>query len=294
MNNKLTFQEIVAEAVQREIPLWGIILESEVKNQAADKEELWQKMRQNWLVMCQSAKDGLKAGNMSFSGLVGEEGEKLFSYWQNGKNLSGNGTTLTAARAMAISVINATMGKIVAAPTAGSCGILPAVLLTVAEKTCADENQIIGALFTAAGVGMVIDENASTSGAKGGCQAECGTASCMAAVAAVEMAGGTPDQAANAGAIALKSVLGLVCDPVAGLVEVPCVKRNAMGAANALLAADMALSGIESKIPLDEVITAMQEISDKMSPSLRETALGGLANTPTGIKIKNKILGSSS
>ncbi|MGB9792548.1 MAG: L-serine ammonia-lyase, iron-sulfur-dependent, subunit alpha [Thermacetogeniaceae bacterium] len=247
-------------------------------------------MKERWLIMKESLEAGIKPGNRSLSGLVGEEGFLLIRYLNKAKTLlSGYGSVLAAARAMGVAVINASQGRIVAAPTAGSCGILPAVISTVAEAIGADEEAVIGALFTAAGVGMVIDENAGTAGAKSGCQAECGTASCMAAVAATELAGGTPRKAANAGALALKNFLGLVCDPVAGLVEIPCVKRNAIGAAVALLAADMALSGIESKIPLNEVIQAMKEIGDAIPNSLKETSLAGLAATPTAREIEKKL-----
>jgi L-serine dehydratase len=190
-----------------------------------------------------------------------------------------------------VAEVNAGMGKIVAAPTAGSCGVLPAVLLTVAEELNAGEEQLIEALFAASGVGLVIAHQASVSGAQGGCQAEIGSAACMAAVAAVELAGGDPESAAHAGAIALKTLLGLVCDPVAGLVEVPCVKRNVTGAVNALVAADMALAGIKSNIPLDEVIVTMGQIGNSMPCSLKETAQGGLAITPTALKVKERVLG---
>ncbi len=289
MHQKPVFSEIVALAESRGCQIWQVVLEREEAGQGIGRQELWQKMSAYWEVMSRAVLEGTNPGYKSLSGLVGEEGALLKQYAAAGKTLAGNTTALAAARAMGVAVINAAMGKIVAAPTAGSCGILPAVLLTVAEITGADREGIIGALFTAAGVGVVIDTVATTSGAEGGCQAECGAASCMAAAAAVELAGGTPQQAANAGAIALKSIIGLVCDPVAGLVEVPCVKRNAMGASNALLAADMALAGIESKIPLDEVIEAMKEVGDALPCSLKETAQGGLANTPTARRIEKMI-----
>ena len=184
-------------------------------------------------------------------------------------------------RAMAMSECNAAMGRIVACPTAGSSGIVPAVLLTLQAEKQLSEETVVQALFHVAGVGMVIARNATVSGAQGGCQAECGSATAMAASAAVELLGGTPRMCAHAAAFALKSVLGLVCDPVGGLVEVPCIKRNVSGAVNAMVAANLALAGIESVIPVDEVIGAMKEIGDLMHPSLKETALAGLAATPT-------------
>ena len=189
---------------------------------------------------------------------------------------------------MAVSNVNASMGRIVASPTAGSCGIIPE-LITIAEKMNKTDDYIINALFTAGAVGKVIAQNATLAGAEGGCQAECGSAGAMAAAAAVELSGGTPRQAGHAVAIVLKSIMGLVCDPVAGLVEVPCIKRNGMGAVHAILAADMALSGIESVIPPDEVIKAMGEIGRMMPEQLKETALGGLATTPTGKRIRKKL-----
>lgn len=290
MKGKIKIADLVSQAQKSPCPLWQIILEREAQSLDIPPEELWQTMVYNWQIMTESISKGAEPGLKSFSGLVGEEGRLLNQYLERGRTLSGEGAVLAAARALGVSIVNASMGRIVAAPTAGSCGILPAVLLTVAERTGADQDQIIGALFTAAGIGLVIDENASTSGAKGGCQAECGAAACMAAAAAVEMAGGTPNQAAQAGAIALKNVIGLACDPVAGLVEIPCVKRNAMGASNALLAADMALAGIESKIPLDEVIEAMREVGEMMPAKLKETAQGGLAATPTAREIARQLL----
>ncbi|HHW42202.1 MAG TPA: L-serine ammonia-lyase, iron-sulfur-dependent, subunit alpha [Syntrophomonadaceae bacterium] len=289
MRRKITISELVAAAEQRGCPIWQVVLEREERLQGTERQDIWHKMKEYWMVMKGSLDAGTKPGNRSLSGLVGEEGALLTRYIEKTKPLSGYGSVLAAARAMGVAVVNASQGRIVAAPTAGSCGILPAVLATVAEETGAVEDAVVGALFTAAGVGMVIDEHAGTAGAKSGCQAECGSASCMAAVAAAEMAGGTPRQAANAGALALKNFLGLVCDPVAGLVEIPCVKRNAIGAGVALLAADMALAGIESKIPLDEVIQAMKEIGDAMPASLKETSLAGLAGTPTAREIEKRM-----
>jgi L-serine dehydratase len=184
------------------------------------------------------------------------------------------------------------MGIICATPTAGSAGVVPGTLFAVKNKLNPTREQMIRYLFTAGAFGFVVANNASISGAAGGCQAEVGSAAGMAAAAIVEMAGGTPKQSAEAFAITLKNMLGLVCDPVAGLVEVPCVKRNAIGANNALVAADMALAGIESRIPCDEVIGAMFRIGQTMHPNLKETGRGGLAATPTGKAIAAKIFGA--
>ena len=182
------------------------------------------------------------------------------------------------------------MGKVVAAPTAGSCGILPGTIVSMLEEGLCDERAAVMALFTAGAIGMVIAQQASIAGAQGGCQAECGSASAMAAAALVELCGGTPAQSAHACAMAIKNQLGLVCDPVAGLVEVPCVKRNVMGAVNALSCAEMALAGITSVIPCDEVIDAMGRVGSLLSPDLRETGQGGLAATPEGIKMRDRIM----
>ena len=181
------------------------------------------------------------------------------------------------------------MGKIVASPTAGSCGILPGTVISMLEEGRCDEHAAVMALFTAGAVGMVIARNASIAGAQGGCQAECGSASAMAAAALVELFGGTPGQAAQACAMAIKNQLGLVCDPVAGLVEIPCIKRNASGAVNALLCADLALAGVESYIPFDQVVDAMYAVGKAMPKSLRETAKGGLAVTPAGLRMRDEI-----
>ena len=185
--------------------------------------------------------------------------------------------------------LNASMGLIVAAPTAGSCGILPAVLVTAQEEKNYTDDKIVMSLFTAAGIGLVLAQNASIAGAEGGCQAECGSAASMAAGALTELAGGTVEQVSEAVALSLKNALGLTCDPVAGLVEVPCIKRNAFYAVNALVASDLALAGIRSVIPVDEVISAMKEIGDLMPIALKETAQGGLAATPTGKMISKRL-----
>ena len=194
-------------------------------------------------------------------------------------------------RAVSVAEVNASMGRIVASPTAGSCGILPGAIITMQKERNLSDDACVKALLTASAIGMVIAKNASLSGAEGGCQAECGSAAAMAAGALVELAGGTPEQISNAVAIAIKNILGLVCDPVAGLVEIPCIKRNAAGVANAIVAAEMALADIKSAIPADEVIMAMKQVGDKMSTSLKETAEGGLAKTPTAERLCVQVFG---
>ena len=243
------------------------------------REESIETMRGMWEAM-KGAERNYDGSLQSRSGLVGGAGKTMRAYVESGNTLCGSFVGKVMASALAMGESNACMKRIVAAPTAGACGVLPAVLVNYQkEKGTADE-QIGRALYTAAGIGQVVAARAYIAGASGGCQAEIGTASAMAAGALTALGGGTPSQITHAAAMALKNLLGLVCDPVGGLVEVPCVKRNVIGSVNALSAADMALAGIISRIPPDQVIDAMREVGDQMHPSLRETGQGGLANTP--------------
>ena len=243
--------------------------------------------------MAASIEPGCRKNLRSTSGLTGGSAYKMRQVSEAGKSLTGPLLSGALYRALAVSELNASMGRIVAAPTAGSCGILPAAVLTMEKDRGCSEKDCIMSLFTASAVGMIIANNASLAGAEGGCQAECGSAAAMAAAAITELAGGTPEMAGHAVAIALKNILGLVCDPVAGLVEIPCIKRNASGVAGAFVAAELALAGIESAIPADEVIWAMKKVGDAMSPALKETAEGGLAATPTGKKLHAQVFGTS-
>ncbi len=266
------------------------------KQEAALKQqneaEVLAQMEKNWQVMKESIATGIENPQRSKGGLIGGEGRKLYDYCQSGAPLlSGQSVMEAVSYALAVAEVNATMGRIVACPTAGSCGIVPGVLKKIQELDNLSDEKIAVALMTCAGFGMVIAHRASVSGAVGGCQAECGAASAMAAAAAVELRGGTPEQAGQACAMVLKNVMGLVCDPVAGLVEVPCAKRNALGASLAMVMADLALSGVTSVIPVDEVITAMGAVGRSLPESLRETARGGLAVTPTGLELHKKIFG---
>ena len=267
-----------------------------VKQEAAAKQcteaEVLQQMNKNWQVMKESIATGIKTPQRSKGGLIGGEGRKVYDYCRSGeKLLSGSNVMEAVSYALAVAEVNATMGRIVACPTAGSCGIVPGVLKKIQELEQLTDEQIAVALMTCAGFGMVIAYRASVSGAVGGCLAECGAAAAMAAAAAVELRNGTPEQAGEACAMVLKNVMGLVCDPVAGLVEVPCAKRNALGASLAMVMADLALAGVTSVIPADEVITAMGAVGRSLPDSLRETARGGLAVTPTGLKLHQKIFG---
>lgn len=282
--------QLVQLAEERQCKISRIMLEKEMKLRQKTEDEIMQMMDTNLTVMEQAIEKGLK-GVVSQSGLTGGDAVLLQQYIASGKSLSGSLLLDAVSKAVATNEVNAAMGIICATPTAGSAGVVPGVLFAVKEKLNPTRKQMLEFLFTAGAFGFVIANNAFISGAEGGCQAEVGSATGMAAAAIVEMAGGTPQQSAEAMSIALKNMLGLVCDPVAGLVEVPCVKRNGLGSATAIVAADMALAGVKSRIPSDDVIKAMYSIGLAMPSSLRETAEGGLAATPAGRKLEAKVLG---
>ena len=282
---------LAARAKEANQKISELVIRDEMEVMGFSYDATYERMQYSLQVMKESVISGLERDVRSASGLTGGDAYKMSQ--RTGKSIIGDTFIKSLTKAIAVSETNACMGRIVAAPTAGSCGILPACLLTVMEDCDVDEDTTVKALFTASAVGMVIARNATIAGAEGGCQAECGAASAMAAAAVTEMCGGTPDMVENACAIALKNVLGLVCDPVAGLVEIPCIKRNVMGTANAFAAAEMALAGIDSKIPADEVIWSMKKIGDSMHSDLKETARGGLAATPTGKKLTEKVFGKT-
>jgi len=282
--------ELVDQAVHENVKISELMIRREMEVAGLVRDEIEKQMDTNLAVMERAIEQGLN-GVMSHSGLTGGDAVLLKKYMASGQALSGEWLLGAVSYAIATNEVNAAMGTICATPTAGSAGVVPGTLFAVHEKFHASREDMIAFLFCAGAFGVVVANNASISGAEGGCQAEIGTASGMAAAAIVEMAGGTPQQSAEAFAIALKNMLGLVCDPVAGLVEVPCVKRNAAGASNAIVAADMALAGIKSKIPCDEVISAMHSVGQSMSVRLKETALGGLAQTPTGLRYQQEIFG---
>lgn len=273
--------ELVNLAETQNKKIYELMIEQEIKVTGHSKDEVINKMKDNYTVMKAAIEKGIQ-GVTSKSGMTGGDAKKLSEYRNSGKYLTDYTLISAICYAIATNEVNASMGLICATPTAGSSGVLPAVMFAAQEKLQVDEDTLIKHLFTAGAIGYIIANNASISGAAGGCQAEVGSASAMAAAAVTELAGGTPAQAAHAMAIALKNMLGLSCDPVAGLVEVPCIKRNAAGAVNAFSAAEMALAGVESKIPWDEVISAMYRIGLSMPIALKETALGGLAATDTG------------
>lgn len=284
-----SIEKLVLAASQQGVSIGQLVLSQQAQELEESEEALKERMGERLDVMLRSAEKGMDATVRSTSGLTGGDAHKLFELGDGG--FMGGFMARATARAVAIAEYNAAMGKIVAAPTAGSCGIMPGCLLSLMEEKKVKRDTLILSMFTAAGFGMVIAEKACVAGAQGGCQAECGSAAAMTAAALVEAMGGTPLQASHACAIALKNQLGLVCDPVAGLVEIPCIKRNAAGVVIAASAADMALSGIDSKIPADEVISAMKEVGDSMPAALRETAQGGLAATPTGVRLRQQVFG---
>lgn len=282
-------EELIVYLEKENKTLGEYALEREEETAKRSRGEIQQQMDQALAVMERSAQAAREEPVRSVSGLTGGNAWKYESYLADGKSILGRIPSLAAGMALSCSEINASMQCIVACPTAGSCGIVPASLLSCAQERGLSRDQVIDGLFAAAAVGMIIGSRATLAGAEGGCQAECGSAAAMAAAAVVEMLGGTPRMAFHAGAMALKSVLGLTCDPVAGLVEIPCIKRNASGAVNALLCADLALAGVESYIPFDQVVDAMYAVGKAMPKSLRETAKGGLAVTPAGLRMKDEI-----
>ncbi|HDX9580443.1 L-serine ammonia-lyase, iron-sulfur-dependent, subunit alpha [Bacillus cytotoxicus] len=285
--------ELIAQAEEKNVKIAEIMIQCEMETRNLPREEVIAGMEKNLVVMEQAVERGIQ-GVKSPTGLTGGDAVKVQAYMNSGKGLSGDTILDAVSKAVATNEVNAAMGIICATPTAGSAGTVPGVLFALKEKLNPTREEMIEFLFTAGAFGMVVANNACIAGAAGGCQAEVGSASGMAAAAAVEMAGGTPEQAATAMSIALKNMLGLVCDPVAGLVEVPCVKRNAAGASNAMIAADLSLAGVTSVIPCDEVIEAMYRIGQTMPSALRETAEGGLAATPTGRRLQEEIFGKKS
>lgn len=289
--NYYSIHELLESAKKEGLPLSSLVLAQQAEQLELTEEEVYSKMRENYLVMHASIEPGCNPDLRSTSGLTGGDAYKMKRAVEEKKNLTGSLMGGALYRALAVSELNASMGRIVAAPTAGSCGIVPAAVLTMEEAYHLSEKECVMSLFTASAVGMVIANNASLAGAEGGCQAECGSAAAMAAAAVVELAGGTPDMIDSAVAITLKNILGLVCDPVAGLVEIPCIKRNASGVAGAFVGAELALAGIKSAIPADEVIVTMKKVGNAMPATLRETAEGGLAATPTGRKLFEQVFG---
>ena len=283
-----SMREIFDRMAEEGKPFWEIVLETDMEERQVTRNQSMAKMLTMWQAMSDAA-DGYTGRRRSVSGLVGGDGMKMRQYNLRGEAMTGGYVSEVIAEALSMAESNACMGRIVAAPTAGACGVLPAVLLPLCKYEELSQHQLLEALYVASGIGAVIAYRACIAGASGGCQAEIGTASAMAAGALVALRGGDGQQIGHAVAMALKNLMGLICDPVAGLVEVPCVKRNVIGAVNAVSVADMAMAGITSQIPVDEVIDAMGEVGRRMPVEFRETALGGLAATPTGLNIQEKM-----
>ena len=280
---------LLDESAKNNLSLGQVVLREEQRDSGASAEAIRARLERTWQVMKNAASAGIATDMKSVSGLTGGDAATYYRHCRNHKNLLGPLEAKAVAYALATSGYNAAMGVIAAAPTAGSAGILPGVLIAAQEEYSFPDRDALDALLTAAGIGAVTAARATISGAAGGCQAECGTAAAMAAAALVDAMGGFPRQCVNAAALALKNSLGLVCDPVAGLVEVPCVKRNGIYAVLAIAAADLALAGIESFVPLDQVIDAMYQIGCGMPACVRETGEGGLAVTPAGIAAKRRL-----
>lgn len=268
--------------------IFEVVLDSDCTDRGVSREASLEKMHALYAAI-RRAREGYDPALRSASGMVGGDGAKMREYVQKGKTICGDYIGQVIAQALEMGESNACMKCIVAAPTAGSCGVLPAVLLPYQAREGLDDNAMVRAMYIAGAIGQVVAAKASIAGAAGGCQAEIGTASAMGAAALCYLGGGSAQAVCHAAAIAIKSMLGLVCDPIAGLVEVPCVKRNAAGAMIAMSSADMALAGIRSAVPPDEVILAMREVGDKMDVSLKETGVGGVAGTPFGQKIAEKM-----
>ena len=282
----LSCEEMLAAARSQKITLAEAVLRSDLEESRLTEEQSRAAMHHLWQVMVQTS-DNYCGADRSASGFAGGDAAKVAEAEARGQLLTGGYLAQVMAEALKTAECNACMKRIVAAPTAGSCGVLPAVLLPLWRSGSYNEEAICRALYVSAGFGQVVAARATLAGAEGGCQAEVGAASAMAAAALVELRGGTAEQCAEAFAMALTNLEGLVCDPVAGLVEIPCIKRNVIGAMNAVSCADMALAGVVGHIPADEVIDAMAEVGAAMSNDLRETGIGGLAGTPTGKAIRD-------
>lgn len=279
-----SMEEAQSRCEKEGIGFWKAVQLEDAGERGVTEEDSWKEMKRMW----QAMQDGLDAYDpelMSRSRMVGKEGGLVDAYREAGDTLCGDFMAKVMSNALKMGCNNACMKRIVAAPTAGACGVLPAVLVTYYREYDVPEEKMIEAMYVAAGIGQIIANRAYLAGASGGCQAEVGSGSGMAAAAICHVKGGSTAQIGDACAMALKNLMGLVCDPVGGLVEVPCVKRNVGGAFNAVAAADMALAGIVSQIPVDQVIDAMKEVGDKMDVSLRETGIGGVAGSPRAAEV---------
>jgi len=284
-----TVEELRQIANYQGSALWKPILDNEMKLSDCSEKAVFARLEARYEVMGQSAKRALENSLTTVGGLIEGISCTQYAYSKTENTICGSFLNRLMARALSGSEVNAAMGKVCACPTAGACGILPAVVISLEEKYQLERRDVLEGILTASGIGAIITQNATVSGAEGGCQAECGVAAAMAAAAAVQMSGGTNDMAVNACCFAMMNVMGLICDPVAGLVQVPCAQRNASQAVNAVLSADLALAGMVSIIPADEVIDAMFKVGRMLPMQLKETAQGGIAATPAGREIRNRI-----
>ncbi len=270
--------------------IYELQLDQEMEASDMTKEEIYDYLRKTYEIMKKSANAGLTEPITSMSGMTGKNAFKVNDYSMNSKSISGSLITKAMARALSTSEVNASMGRIVAAPTAGASGILPATLVTMQDEFDYSDEEIFNALLTASAVGEIIAVNATISGAEGGCQAECGAAAAMAAAAIIELRGGSINDIFTAASFALKNIMGLICDPVCGLVEYPCNLRNASGVVNAIISADLTLAGVEALIPFDETVGAMGNVGKELPVSLKETAIGGIAGTETAQRLYEEFL----
>ncbi|MDD2494129.1 MAG: L-serine ammonia-lyase, iron-sulfur-dependent, subunit alpha [Tissierellia bacterium] len=284
-------KELLEKCKELNLPISEIVILDEIENTYVDRNKIISNMKLILKVMKNSIESYENKTEYTMGNIIGGEAKKLKAYMNNNKTICGSSINKAMTRALACSEHNASMGRICAAPTAGSSGIIPASLITVSEDFQLSEDILIRGLLTASGIGKIITQNATVAGAEGGCQAECGSAAAMAAAGIVEMIGGSPEMSLTAASICLKNIMGLICDPVAGLVESPCSKRNSSGAVNAMTSAELALSGIKSIVSFDETVEAMFNVGIAMHPDFKETAKGGIAATDTGKAIAEKILG---
>jgi L-serine dehydratase len=284
-----SLQELADVCAEEGKPISAVMIEDQANESGLGEEEIRRRMSEYYAVMKEAVARGIREDTTSASGLTGLDAQRVGRLVQRGESVLGADAGKALSYALAVSEVNASMGRIVATPTAGSCGVIPGVFVSAQERFGWDDGRMVDGLFCAGAIGYVIANRSFVSGAEGGCQAEIGSAIAMAAGALTELRGGTPMQSVHAVGLALKNTLGLICDPVGGLVEIPCIVRNGFGAVTALAAADMALAGVRSVIPGDEVIQAMLEVGSAMPEAFRETAKGGLANTPTGRNIMKEL-----
>lgn len=289
-----TLQQLVDCCKTDGVTMGQLMLTEQAKETGISEEQTFQQMADYYSIMKEAVRRGIDEPVASRSGLTGGDAVRMQNYMENSETSSGNEASRALAYALSVSEVNASMGRIVATPNAGSCGIIPGVFVSSQERFHWEDKHLVMGLFSAGAIGYIIANNSFISGAEGGCQAEVGSAIGMAAGALTELRGGTPEQAVHAVGLALKNSLGLICDPVGGLVEIPCIVRNGFGAVTALAAADMALAGVRSVIPSDEVIGVMLEVGSAMPSKHRETAQGGLAQTPTGRRIMGELYGKGS